>query len=206
MIARAKCLLLIFILAAIPFVTFAEAPNPRENFAKAYALYSSGSLAQAKELFQQTLEPDFSLADYSLYYLALISFKEGNHDAARQFLLQLRSRYPQSIWSQPAQLQQAKIDLAEKKYTQANETLRSLRAENDLKPEIIDEAIFLQAQSQEAIADLSQAHGFYSELRTLSPRSRWTAPARAAVKRLREKYPDTFGLNTNKATVDEEDS
>src|SRR5262247_4833312 len=148
MISRAKRLLGIFILVAIPFVSFAQAPNPRENFTKAYALYSSGNLGQAKELFQQVLETDFLLADYSLYYLALISFKEGSHDAARNFLSQLWARYPQSIWFQPAQLQQAKIDLAEKKYTQANETLRSLRAENDLKPEIIDEAIFLQAQSQ----------------------------------------------------------
>ena len=205
MISRAKCLLLIFILVAIPLVTFAQAPNPRENFTKAYALYSSGSLAQAKELFQQALEPDFPLADYSLYYLALISFKDGSLDAARQFLSQLRSRYPQSIWFQPAQLQQAKIDLAEKKYAQANETLRSLRAENNLNPEIIEEAIFLQAQSQEAVADLSQAHGLYSELRTLSPRSRWAAPARAAVKRLREIYPDQFGLNTTQANVEEAD-
>lgn len=205
MISRAKCLLVIFILVAVPFVSFAQAPNPRENFANAYALYSSGSLTQAKELFQQALEPDFSLADYSLYYLALISFKEGNLNIATQFLSQLRRGYPQSIWFQPAQLQQAKIDLAEKKYTQASEALRSLRAENGVKPEIIDEAIFLQAQAQETLADLSQAHGFYSELRTLSPRSRWAAPARAALRRLREKYPDQFGLNTTQATADEAD-
>ena len=205
MISRAKCLLVIFILVAIPFVSFAQAPTPRENFAKAYALYSSGSLTQAKELFQQALEPDFSLADYSLYYLALISFKEGNLDAARQFLSQLRRVYPQSIWFHPAQLQQAKIDLAEKNYIQANETLRSLRTENGVKPEIIDEAIFLQAQTQEALADPSHAYGFYSELRALSPRSRWVAPARAAVRRLREKYPDQFGLNTTQAMADEAD-
>ena len=205
MISRAKYLLLIFILVAVPLVTFAQAPNPRENFTKAYALYSSGSLAQAKELFQQALEPDFSLADYSLYYLALISFKEGNLDVARQFLSQLSSGYPQSIWFQPAHLQQAKIDLAEKKHTQASETLRSLRAENGVKPEIVDEAIFLQAQAQEALADLSHAYGLYSELRALSPRSRWVAPARAAVRRLREKYPDQFGLNTTPANVEEAD-
>src|SRR4029450_9679611 len=205
MISRAKFLLVICIPVAIPFVSFAQAPNPRENFAKAYALYSSGSLAQAKELFQQALEPDFALADYSLYYLALISFQDGNLDAAKQFLSQLRRGYPQSIWFYPAQLQESKIALAEKKYTQANEILRSLRAENGLKPEIIDEAIFLQAQSQEAVADLSQAHGFYSELRTLFPRSRWAAPARAAVRRLREKYPDQFGLSTAQATADEAD-
>jgi soluble lytic murein transglycosylase len=205
MISRAKCFLVIFILVTIPFVSFAQAPTPRDNFAKAFAMYSSGSLDQAKELFQQALEPDFALADYSLYYLALISFQDGNLDAAKQFLSQLRRGYPQSIWFYPAQLQEAKIVLAEKKYTQANEILRSLRAENGLKPEIIDEAIFLQAQSQEAVADLSQAHGFYSELRTLFPRSRWAAPARAAVRRLREKYPGQFGLSTAQATADEAD-
>src|SRR5215831_11881076 len=100
MISRAKCVLVIFILAAIPFVTFAQAPNPREQLRKAYAFYSNGSLAEAKDVFKQALEPDFSLADYSLYYLGLISFKEGSLDAARQFLSQLRSRYPQSIWFQ----------------------------------------------------------------------------------------------------------
>ncbi|HSE89196.1 MAG TPA: transglycosylase SLT domain-containing protein [Candidatus Binatia bacterium] len=205
MLAAAKRLLAIFILPAFPFVSFAETPNPRENFAKAYASYSSGSLAQAKDLFQQALEPDFSLADYSLYYLALISFKEGNFDAARQFLSQLRRRYPQSIWVHPAELQRARIDLAEKRYTQASEALRSLRTEKGVRPEIVDEAIFLQAQAQEAVSDLSQAHGLYSELRTLFPRSRWAAPARSALKRLREKYPDQFGLNTAQAIGDEGD-
>src|SRR5262245_41612151 len=79
-----------------------------------HVLYSGAGVDVALEIFMPSLEPVFLLADYSLSYLALISFKEGNHDAAKQFLSQLRSRYPQSIWSQPAQLQQAKIDLAEK--------------------------------------------------------------------------------------------
>jgi soluble lytic murein transglycosylase len=205
MLFKAKCLLVTFILVAIPIVSFAQAPNPRENFAQAYALYSSGSLTQAKELFQQALEPDFLLADYSIYYLALISLKEDNFEAARQFLFQLRSRYPQSIWVHPAQLQQAKMDLAEKNFTQANQTLHSLRTESGAKSEIIDEAIFLQAQGREAVADQTEAYGLYSELRARSPRSRWTAPARAALRRLREKYPDQFGLNTTQAVADEAD-
>jgi soluble lytic murein transglycosylase len=198
----AKCLLLIFTLAAIPFATRAQA-NSRENFAQAYALYSSGSFTQAKEQFQLALELDFPLADYSLYYLALISHKEGNFDLSREFLYQLRSRYPQSIWVYPADLQQAKINLAEKKYTQAVEVLRALRAEKGLSPEIADEAIFLQAQAQEAMAELNQAHRLYSELRSLFPRSRWTAPARLAIRRLSEKYPDRFGLKTTQSITDE---
>jgi hypothetical protein len=198
----AKSLLLIFTLVAIPFATRAQA-NSRENFAQAYALYSSGSFAQAKELFQLASDPDFPLADYSLYYLALIAHKEGAFDLSREFLYQLRSRYPQSIWVYPAELQQAKINLAEKKYTQAVEVLRALRAEKGVSPEITDEAIFLQAQAQEAMADFNQAHRLYSELRSLSPRSRWTAPARLALRRLSERYPDQFGLKTTKAMADE---
>jgi soluble lytic murein transglycosylase len=200
--SAAKCLALIFIFAAIPFATKTEA-NPRENFAQAYALYSSGSFAQAKELFQLASDPDFPLADYSLYYLALISHKEGNFDLSREFLYQLRSRYPQSIWVYPADLQQAKINLAEKKYAEAVELLRPLRVEKSVSAEIADEATFLQAQAQEAMADFNQAHRLYLELRSLFPRSRWTAPARSAVRRLRERYPDKFGLKTTQAMVDE---
>jgi soluble lytic murein transglycosylase len=200
----AKLLPLICSLAVIPSVTCAQA-SPRENFAQAYALYSSGSLIQAKEPFQAASDPDFPLADYSLYYLALIAHKESNLDLSRKFLSQLRSRYPQSIWVYSADLQQAKINLAEKKYTQAVEILRALRAEKGVSPEIADEAIFLQAQAQEAMADFNQAHRLYSELRSLFPRSRWTAPTRLALRRLSEKYPDKFGLKTTIAIADEAD-
>jgi soluble lytic murein transglycosylase len=205
MISRAQRCLTILLIAAIPSVTSAQDLNLRDSFAEAYRSYSSGSLAQAKELFQQTLEPEFSLVDYSLYYLALIAFQEGNFDAARQVLSQLRSRYPQSIWRYPAELQQAKIDLAEQKYTQASETLRSLRNANGVKSEIVDEAIFLQAQAQEGLGDLSRAHGLYLELRTRSPRSPWAAPARSALRRLREESPGQFGLNSTQAIADEAD-
>jgi hypothetical protein len=62
MISRAKCLLVIFILVAIPFESLPGAA--RDNFAKAYALYSSGSLTRPKNL--QAALSRISLADYSL--------------------------------------------------------------------------------------------------------------------------------------------
>jgi len=203
MLFVAKFVPLIFSLA-IAFAAYADI-SPRENFAQGYALYSSGSFTQAKEPFQLASDPDFPLADYSLYYLALIYDREGNFELSREFLSQLRNRYPQSIWVYPAELQRAKINLAEKKYAQAIDVLRSLRAEKGVGAEIVDEAIFLQAQAQEAMADFDQAHRLYSELRSLFPRSRWTAPARSALKRLRERYPDKFGLKTTQALADEAD-
>ena len=205
MIFRATCLLTIFLVDFIWFSASAQTLTARETFAQAYASYSNGRLSQAKGLFQKSLAPDFSLADYSLHYLAAIEFDEGNLDAARQFLSELRRRYPQSIWLHPAELQRAKIDLAETKYTQANEALRSLRATKGVKSEIVNEALFLQARAQEGLGDLSQAYELYTELRTRSPRSRWVSPARAAVRRLRQKFPDRFGLNTTQAIADEAD-
>lgn len=205
MIFGATCLLTIFLLAPYPFAASAQTLAARETFAQAYDAYSSGRLNQAKELFQQILEPDFLLADYALHYLALIAFDEGQFDKAKQFLFELRRRYPQSIWLHPAELQQAKIDLAEENYTRANEALRSLRTSKGVKTEIVDEALFLQARAQEGLADLSQAYELYLELRIRSPRSRWVSPARSAVKRLRETSPDRFGLNTTEAIMEEAD-
>ena len=204
MISVAK-FLLILIYLGIYSPSFAQAPEPRENFARGYASYSNGNFSQAKELFQRALDANFLLADYSLYYLALIAYNEGNFDVSRQFLSQLRRGYPQSIWVDPAELQRAKIDLTEKNYTQAIEALRALRNGKGIGSGILDEVILLQAQAQEGVGDLSQAHGLYSELRNLFPRSHWAALARTAVRRLREKYPGQFGLNTTQAIVDEAD-
>ncbi|MGB7946572.1 MAG: transglycosylase SLT domain-containing protein [Candidatus Binatia bacterium] len=205
MTSAAKSLLLLFIFLGISSLGLAQTPNPRENFARAYVSYSNGSLAEAKEAFREAMDPNFPLADYSLYYLALISFSEGNLDGAREFLSALRKSYPQSLWRYPAELQRAKIYLAEKNYTQATDALRSLRSETGLRPDIVSEAIFLLAQAQEAAAGPMQAYALYSELRTLFPRSRWTVLARAELKRFRETYPDEFGLKTTKAIMEEAD-
>ncbi len=135
------------ILVALPAPAYSQIGDQRETFANAYALYSSGKPAEAKELFRKTVNADFRLADYSLYYLAVIAFNEANWDQSRQRLSQLRQRFPQSLWSQPATLLEAKIEIAGKKYTQANEMLRQLRPEKAAKREIADEALYLQAQT-----------------------------------------------------------
>src|SRR5688572_11005242 len=98
MINRARILLLVLLLAGFPRPLFPQTGDQAETFAKAYALYSGGNLAQAKELFRKTLAPKFRLADYSLYYLAAIALSETNTDQARYLVAQLRQRFPQSIW------------------------------------------------------------------------------------------------------------
>ena len=199
----ASLLFLILTLVGSPSHLFAQAMDQRDTFAKAYSLYSSGKFSQAKELFQMTLGPKFLLTDYSLFYLAVIAFQEKDWESSRQFLTQLKQRYPESIWVHAAELQRAKIDVAEKKYVQATATLRALRSEKTVRSEIAQEALFLLAQA--AQGDPSQAYSLYQELRNLYPASRWTPMARKEQSRLRDQYPELFGLNTVQMISDEAD-
>jgi peptidoglycan lytic transglycosylase len=188
-----------------PQSVLGQAGDQRENFANAYALYSSGRNSTARELFLKTLNGEFLLADYSLYYLAYIAFNESSWDQARLRLSQLKQRFPASIWSNSAALLQAKIEMAEKKYSKAGEILRQLRAEKSIKRDIADEALYLHAQIREAQGEPRRAHALYDELRNASPNSRWTAAARKGQAGLREKYPDLFAFQTMQSLADEAD-
>jgi len=166
-------------------------------------LYGDGKFSQAKSLFQQTIDSKFLLVDYSLFYLAAMALQEKDWDGARRFLHQLKQRYPESIWAQPAELQRTKIDLAEKKYTQATAALRALRSEKAVRNDIAQEALFLLAQA--AQEDPAQSYSLYQELRNTYPTSRWDPLARNEQARLRDQYPEIFGFNTVQTISDEAD-
>lgn len=202
---RIGLLTLVLVLAAHPNVLEAQDSDPRATFAQAHALYAAGQFAQAKELLLKTADPKYPLADYSLYYLAAISLDEKNWDLARNYLSQLKGRYPQSIWFHNAELQRAKIDLAEKKYAQAIAAFRALRSTRGGRQDIIQESLHLEAQAREASGDVNQAYSLYQELRVSYPHSRWTAPARKEQARLRERFPDLFGFPTAQSLAEEAD-
>ena len=196
----------LLILLFLPWARLnAQGDDGRNAFQKAYSLYNQGNTSQATELFQKTLETSYQLSDYSLYYLALIAFKESNMEQSRQYLLQLKQRFPQSVWQARATLQRAKLDQAEKKFAQANEILRQLRADKSVLRDIADEASYLLAQNFEAQGDLQRAYNGYQELRGNSPTSPWAGLARKDQTRLRDKYPEQFALNTLAALADEAD-
>ena len=199
---RGAILSLLIVLLAFPQKLYAQTA-PAEAFAQGYAFYSVGKIADAKELFQKTLDSDFRLADYSLYYLATIAFRETDWDQARRRLSQLEQRFPQSVWSQPAALLKAKIDIAEKKYAQGLDTLRELRAGKSVKRDIADEALFLRGQVREEQGELRRAHALYDELRDGSPLSRWASPARKAQARLRANHPELFAFHTIQSLANE---
>ncbi|MEO6162674.1 MAG: transglycosylase SLT domain-containing protein [Candidatus Binatia bacterium] len=196
-------LLLLLVLPAARLA--AQGDDGRVTFKKAYSLYTQGNGGQAKELFHKTLDSGYRLADYSLYYLALIAFKESNWEQSRQYLLHLKQRFPQSIWQAQATLQRAKLDQAEKKFAAANEILRQLRTDKSVAQDIADEASYLTAHNHEAQGDLQRAYNGYQELRGNSPTSRWAGLARKDQYRLREKYPEQFALSSLTALADEAD-
>ena len=203
-----RLLMLLATIAGSPHWLFAQANDSRELFGKAYQLYTNGKPAQAKELFQQSMDATYRLADYSLYYLARIAFDDANWDQSRKYLEQLRQRFPQSVWYHSTTLLRAKVDIAEKKLASAGETLRQLRADKSVTREIADEAQFLQAQiheAQDAPGEIRRAFALYRELRDGSPNSRWAALARKEQARLRGKFPDQFGLNTIASQAEEAD-
>jgi len=207
MLTRLPCAILfvVFPLIAGAQTGVAGEDNAGEVFAKAYALHTAGKSAQAKELFQKTLDLKFPLADYSHYFLAQIAYNDGDFDRARQLLAELRKRYPQSLWLRPAALLRAKIDIAQKDYSSALDRLRRLRADRALKRDLADEALYLYAQTHEAQGLPERAHALYQELRQLAPTSRWSAAARKAQALLREKFPGLFAFHTLQSLSDEAD-
>lgn len=196
-------LILVLFFAANPTPASSQDFNPRELFSRAHDLYSQKHFAEAKEMFFNTLDPDFPLEDYSLYYLGSIYLNEGNREAAYRLFGQLRERYPSSLWFHQAELQRAKILVAERNYPQALEALRELRARTGGKSELSHEALHLTAQILEVQGDVSGAFAKYQELRDLSPLSRWAAAARRDVNRLRQNQPSLFGLDTPEALANE---
>src|SRR5690348_15598621 len=201
--AARSTILLVLALGTFPGQAFSQMPNPTELFTQAYSFYSNGNLSAAKDIFQKTTGAKFVLADYSLYYLGLIAANEKDTARARQLFIELKQRFPQSIWAYPADLQRARIDISEKRFASVTETLRILRGDKGVPAAIAQEALFLSAQAVQD--DPVQAFNLYQELRNSYPLSRWTSQARNAQNRLREQFPELALPNTVEALLTEAD-
>lgn len=174
-------------------------------FGQAHGHFSAGNLEPAREILEQILEAKHPLVDYSLYYLAAIAFKQEGLELSRRLAARLRAEYPQSIWFHAAELQQAKIDIAEAKYAEAMAKLRSLRGIKTGNQGIAEEAFYLQATVEQARGNNAQAYTLYQEFRAVYPGSHWGAAARKEIARLRADDPDQFGLTTRQAILEEAD-
>jgi soluble lytic murein transglycosylase len=190
------------VFAGAPALCADEENDPLALFAKAHALYLNGDRSGAKELFHRTLSNKFPLADYSLFYLASIAFEEKAWEESRRTAARLRREYPQSLWVHAAELQQAKADLAESKSSQAAAALQALRGKGSARSDILEEALYLQAQATD---DVKHAYNLYQHLRERYPTSKWTAAARREQAALRDKMPEFFRFHTVSSLIGDAD-
>ena len=195
------CLLLSALWLASPTPLYSQAEQPRELFSQAHALFSQGNIPQAEELFTKTLEQNYLLADYSLYFLGLAASSRNAWDNARNHFQQLKQRFPQSLWSSYASLELAKISLAEKNYSQALAELQALR-KRAARNEVFNEALYTMGKIHELQDDLKQAYSLYQESRRAAGNP-WAAKARDEVKRLREQHRQLFPLTSPEELSDE---
>jgi peptidoglycan lytic transglycosylase len=191
--SHASLLFVVCLICALPRVLRGDEKNQLDEFAKAHAVYTQGNYADAKELFRKTLDTKFPLGDYSLYYLGAIALREQAWEESLYYAGRLRRDYPESVWIDAADLQQAKVDLAQKHFSQAAAALRALGTKRAAKSDILEEALFLQAK---AAQDTKQAYDLYQQLREQYPLSKWTPLARREQADLREKQPDNFPFHT----------
>lgn len=173
---------------ALPISLDAQDQDPRESFAKGYALYSAGKFVEAEERFRRALGGNFLLEDYSLYFLARLAASAGRSEESRQHLTRLKQDFPKSLWSAQADIELAKLSMAEGNYKDAASRLRALRTLR-LKRELSDEILYLLGRLHELLREPERAYALYQELRRLSPLSSWAAAARKEVARLRAEEP-----------------
>src|SRR5258706_509840 len=202
--SKLTAILLAVVCFLVPSLSCSQEQNPDGLCDKSYALCSQGDSGLAEELLLRTLERNFILEDYSLHYLALIAVKSANLTAARQYYSQLRLKFPDSVWLAQADLQLAKLALAERNYARAAELARGLPGQR-ARREIAEEAGYLLGQALEGAGDSKQAYAAYQELRRAAALSTWDVSARNAVAALREKSPELFGAAAPEAVLDEAD-
>jgi soluble lytic murein transglycosylase len=199
---KAPALFFFLLCLSLPCRLYPQGREQRQLFSDAYTLFYQRKFPQAEELFLKTLNDPFPLKDHSLYFLGLISSSRGELETSRNYFTQLKKTFSQSVWSAHADLQLAKLALAEENYPQALRILETLRAQRN-KREVSDEAHYLLAQLQETLGEPKQAYLRYQELRRTSPLSSRDVAARKKVNRLREQYPQLFGLNSPEALSEE---
>ncbi len=201
---KVEILFLVLALLFLPQPLYPQVEESRGFFAKAYALFSAGEISQSEDLFLRTLDLDYLLTDYSLYYLGQIALARGSSNTARGFFVLLKNRFPQSIWAPQAYLQLAKISLEEKDASRALAELRALQGRKNNRA-VANEILYLQAQAHDLQGEFQEAYSLYQELRRASPLSSWADKARQEVDKLRGERPEELGLVTVDSLSDEGD-
>lgn len=180
-------------------LTGATLAEQREIFRQGYHFFQEKNWKEARTFLTRALEVYPLLADYSLYYLGVLSREAGQTDEARSFLQRLVAEYPDSIWNDRALLELAKLAFTDSNWS---DTARYAEQAHRAKPSstfVRHEVMLVLAQAKEEQEDFTDAYNLYQELRRLTPYSAVGKIAKTRVDHLRATFPSRFGL------VDERD-
>jgi soluble lytic murein transglycosylase len=188
----------------LPSSTESSEEKRISRFLAGYRLFSQGAHAEAVAPFRETLDKDFLLADYSLYFLGLASLKQGDSGAAENYFNRLTMDFPSSVWVSRALLEIARIALTQGDYQRSLDQLRAARARDDVG-EITAEGLWLEAEIDAATNAPDRAYAAYAELRRRFPTSPWTVDARNKMREIRKSHPLVLGTEPLEALLREGD-
>jgi TolA-binding protein len=103
----------------------------RAAFAEAYDLYRHGNNARALPIFKSLAQQYPELADYHLYFTALIAVRLDRDDEAEAAFSRLVREYPDSVKALSAALELGKLFLRQDHVDQARRFLQSAVAAPD---------------------------------------------------------------------------
>src|SRR5262249_13341298 len=175
----------------------------REIFLFGYRYYHENNRDNARKFLQRALEVYPQLADYSLYYLALLNRDEGQSAEAQTVFQRLLTEHADSVWVGRAALELAKLALAENNWTEAARYAEQARNSRMSLSPVRQEAVLVLAQAQEGQGELADAYNLYQELRHTAPRTTVGKTAKEHVQQLRLSDPTRFGLDNDHEYVAE---
>lgn len=168
----------------------------REIFRLGYQYFRKKDALAARVFFARALEVYPILADYSLYYLALIQKTEGRRHDAQALFSRLLVEHPDTTWANQAALELATLALAEQQWDDALRYAQQARSGATKQASIRHSAAVIIAQAHERLGDLLTAHQEYQEVRHAAPYSQAAKTAKERVKALRAADPDRFALHS----------
>lgn len=168
----------------------------REIFRLGYQSFQKKDSLAARVFFARALEVYPVLADYSLYYLALIQKTAGQRRDAQALFSRLLVEHPDTTWANQAALELAALALADQQWDDALRYAQQARSGATKQASVRHNAAVIIAQAHEGQGDLLAAHQEYQEVRHAAPHSQAAKTAKERVKALRAADSDRFALHS----------
>ncbi len=169
--------------------------DPRQAFLSGYKALRARNPAYAADCLSFAADRDSALTDYALYYLSVADRKLDRDPQAQAALRRLVIDYPQSVYTERAELAIAAIELKAGRATEASAiTSRIVGATSD--PVLEQDARLLLARALEQSGDPRGAYEQLETLRNRYPRGDQDAIARDMERALLAKNPGIVNVDT----------